>query len=151
MRLRLVSVGRDRSGLFEPGVQEYARRIRRHLPFDLVELPASRRRDPREARAEEARRLLEATRGRRRIARDERGRARTSEACAEHLGRWMQEGRDVDLVVGGDEGLDGPVREAADLVLSLSAMTLPHRLARLVAAEQIYRALTILRGEPYHK
>jgi 23S rRNA (pseudouridine1915-N3)-methyltransferase len=70
---------------------------------------------------------------------------------AKWLGRQQDGGRDVAFVIGGDEGLSDAVRAKAGLVLSLSPMTLPHRLARLVLVEQVYRAFSILRGEPYHK
>lgn len=151
MKLRVLSVGRDKSGLFQPAVDEYAARIRKQVRFELVELPASRERDPTRARADEARRLLEAAAGRRLIALDERGQALGSEEFASRLGALLEEARDVDFLIGGDEGLDPTVREAAERVLQLGPMTLPHRLARVVLVEQIYRALTIRRGEPYHK
>lgn len=152
MRLRVISVGRDKSGLFQPAVEEYAGRLRRHLAFELLELPASRAREPGRARREEGERVLAAlAAGSQLVALDQRGRAHSSEALSALLGRWMVEARDVDLVIGGDEGLDEAVRTRAGLVLSLGPMTLPHRLARVVLVEQLYRALTILRGEPYHK
>ena len=70
---------------------------------------------------------------------------------ARWLGRQQDSGKDVAFVIGGDEGLSEAVRARASLVLSLSAMTLPHRLARLMLIEQVYRGFSILRGEPYHK
>ncbi len=152
MRLRVVSVGRDRSGLFQPAVDTYAGRLRRYLPFELVELPASRVREPVRARDEEATRILAAVGpDRRLVALDVGGKRLSSEALAERVNRWMVAGQDVDLVVGGDEGLGDAVRARAALTLSLGPMTLPHRLARVVLVEQLYRALTIVRGEPYHK
>ena len=85
------------------------------------------------------------------MALDVGGKRLSSEALAERVNRWMVAGQDVDLVVGGDEGLGDAVRARAALTLSLGPMTLPHRLARVVLVEQLYRALTIVRGEPYHK
>ena len=76
----------------------------------------------------------------------------TSAAFAGLLGRWRDEGvRDIAFLVGGAEGLDGSVREAAALTLSLGAMTWPHLLARALLAEQLYRAQSILTGHPYHR
>ena len=151
MKLRLISVGRDRSGLFEPAVQEYAGRLKHYCKFELVELPEARKaRDPASAIAEEAQAILgRLDRGELVVALDERGKPLTSRGLADFLGR--AQGRDLAFVVGGAEGLGEPVRQRANLVLSLSAMTLPHRLARLVAAEQLYRAFTLIRGEPYHR
>lgn len=153
MRVRLLSVGRDKSGLFQPAVDEYARRLGRYVTFELVELPPAKIKDPARARREEAARILAAVGPPPTVlcALDERGKALSSEAFAQALQGWRVEARDVVFVIGGDEGLDGEVRKRADRVLALGPMTLPHRLARVVLAEQLYRAFTILRGEPYHK
>jgi 23S rRNA (pseudouridine1915-N3)-methyltransferase len=142
----LISVGKDRSGLFEPAVQEYASRLEHYARLELVELKAK------PSRAAEAEDLL-ARVGPSDclVALDERGRALDSPGLAAWLGKAQREAKDVVVVVGGDEGLDPSVLERAALVLSLSKMTLPHRLARVVIAEQLYRAFTLLRGEPYHK
>jgi 23S rRNA (pseudouridine1915-N3)-methyltransferase len=82
---------------------------------------------------------------------DQRGSAWTSEELAKYVGDAQLRSRDVAFVVGGDEGLDQEVLHRAEKVLSLSKMTLPHRMARLLLLEQLYRVFTILRGEPYHK
>lgn len=147
MRLRIVSVGRDRSGLFEPAVQEYVGRLRRQQhTVDLVELKESGSAD-REAEA-----ILEKVTPRDvLVCLDERGRQLTSPELAQQLGRWRDEGREVVFAIGGDEGHGVAVRERAQLVWALGKLVLPHRLARVVLAEQLYRAFTILRGEPYHK
>ncbi|HSN91707.1 MAG TPA: 23S rRNA (pseudouridine(1915)-N(3))-methyltransferase RlmH [Anaeromyxobacteraceae bacterium] len=153
MRLRVVAVGRDRSGLYAPAVEEYAKRLGRHARFEIVEVPEARRHagTPR-AREEEGEALLARLRpGERVIALDERGEALASAAFAERVGRWLGGGRDVALVIGGADGLSGAVLERAEERLSLSPLTLAHRLARLVLLEQLYRAFTILRGEPYHR
>ncbi len=82
---------------------------------------------------------------------DERGKALSSVDFAKWLQQQQMQGRDVAFAIGGDEGHSEEVRGRANVVLSLSAMTMPHRLARLVLLEQVYRAVTIIRGEPYHK
>mgnify|MGYP002686046745 FL=1 len=85
------------------------------------------------------------------VALDERGAALTSVGFANQLGKWRDQGvRQVVFVIGGPYGLSDPVRERADLVLALSAMTFPHQLVRLIFAEQLYRAFSILQGSPYH-
>ncbi|MGI5862513.1 MAG: 23S rRNA (pseudouridine(1915)-N(3))-methyltransferase RlmH [Myxococcales bacterium] len=153
MRVRLISVGKDRSGLFEPGVREYASRLAHYCRFELVELPEARKaKDPAQAIEEEGRTILGRLKpGEFLVALDERGKALGSADFAKLLGRLQTQGQDVAFCVGGAEGLSEAVRARANLVLSLSAMTLPHRLARLVIAEQLYRAFTLLRGEPYHR
>lgn len=85
------------------------------------------------------------------VALDERGRLLDSVEFSRYVERAQVGAKDLLLVIGGDEGLDERVRQSADLVLSLSRMTLPHRLARVVLVEQLYRAFTLLKGEPYHK
>ncbi len=153
MRLRVLAVGRDRSGLYRPALEEYARRLERYARFEVVEVPEARRHagTPR-ARDEEGEAILARLRdGERVVALDERGREPSSEELARRLAAWLAEGRDLALVVGGADGLAEAVRARADESLSLSRLTLAHRLARLVLLEQLYRAFTILRGEPYHK
>jgi 23S rRNA (pseudouridine1915-N3)-methyltransferase len=146
-------VGRDRSGWFEPGVKAYAGRIEHHARLELIELPAATGSLlPAAARRKEGAALLRrAGEDAWLVALDERGTALDSPAFARLIGQARDAGRDLTFVLGGDEGLDPEVRERAWKVVSLSAMTLPHRLARLVLMEQIYRAFTLLRGEPYHK
>lgn len=151
MKLTVLSIGKDRSGLFAPGVDEYARRLSHVAKLELVELPESRRSGAR-AKADEAQAILSRLKPTDvLVALDERGKALASVPFAKWLEQHQSQGRHVVLVIGGDEGLDETVRARAQLTLSLSAMTMPHRLARLVLMEQLYRAFSILRGEPYHK
>lgn len=153
MRLRLLSVGRDRSGLYAPAVDEYAKRIARYVKFSVEEVPEARKAagTPR-ARDEEAASLLDRIGdGERIVLLDERGKETTSLEFARRVGAWIEGARDVTLVIGGSDGHGEAIRARAAESLCLSRLTLAHRLARLVLVEQVYRALTILRGEPYHK
>jgi 23S rRNA (pseudouridine1915-N3)-methyltransferase len=151
LKLTVLSVGKDRSGLFAPGVAEYVKRLGHVAKVQLVELPESRAQGPK-AREDEGRAIVSRLSPREvLVALDERGKALTSEQLAAWLGRALAQGQDLSFAIGGDEGLSDEVRARAGLVLSLSAMTLPHRLARLVLVEQLYRAFTIVRGEPYHR
>jgi 23S rRNA (pseudouridine1915-N3)-methyltransferase len=153
VKLRLVAVGKDRSGLFAPAAEEYAGRIARYLRFEVVEVPEARRHagTPR-AKDEEGESILARLGERDRVVLlDERGTEETSEAFARRVERWLARGQDVSLVIGGSDGLSDAVRGRAMETLALSRMTLAHRLARVVLLEQVYRAMTILRGEPYHK
>jgi 23S rRNA (pseudouridine1915-N3)-methyltransferase len=147
-------VGRDRSGLYEPAVQEYASRLAHYTRFELVELPEA---GGKKGKASDARTLeADALLARKKpqdllVALDERGKLLDSVEFSRYVGRARDGAKDLLLVIGGDEGLDERVRQSADLVLSLSKMTLPHRMARMVLVEQLYRAFTLLKGEPYHK
>ncbi|CAM4246927.1 23S rRNA (pseudouridine(1915)-N(3))-methyltransferase RlmH [Corallococcus exiguus] len=154
MKVRLLSIGKDRSGLFEPAVQEYARRLEHYTRFELLELTeaSGRKLKPGEAKSAEAAAIL----GKRKpqdwiVALDERGTLLDSVELARYVAKAQTGSKDLLFVIGGDEGLDDSVRGAAHQVISLSRMTLPHRLARVVLIEQLYRAFTILKGEPYHK
>ena len=152
MRLRLLSVGRDRSGLFEPAVQEYAKRLGRYVTFELVEVPESRQAMDERGRDDESKALLGKLKERERLwLLDERGTAWDSRDLANQIGRVMQDGRDLALAIGGASGHGESIRPRAERSLSLSKLTLPHRLARVVVAEQLYRAFTLLRNEPYHR
>ncbi len=147
-------MGRDRSGLFSPAVEEYARRLAHYARFELVELTeaSGRNRALDEAKSKEARKILE-KRGSQDwlVALDQRGTSMSSIDLSRYLQRAQNASRDLLFAVGGDEGLGPEVLAAAHLTLSLSRLTLPHRLARLVLVEQLYRAFTLLRGEPYAK
>ena len=153
MRIRIVAVGKDRSGLYAPAVEEYARRLARYARFELVEVQEARKHagTPR-AKDEEGETLLAKLGDRERVvALDERGEEETSVAFARRVAKWLERGQDVALVIGGSDGLAEAVKARAAETIALSRMTLAHRLARLVLAEQLYRAFTILRNEPYHK
>jgi 23S rRNA (pseudouridine1915-N3)-methyltransferase len=148
VKIRLVSVGRDKE-LTAALVEEYARRLRRFVSLDLVELPAA---SGPSAKEREAERILAQRPSRGELwALDERGTELTSAELSRRIGRLRDAALDLTICVGGDEGLAPGVLEAASFRWSLSRLTLPHRLARVVALEQLYRAFEILRGGPYHK
>jgi 23S rRNA (pseudouridine1915-N3)-methyltransferase len=152
VKVRLLSVGRDRSGLFEPAVQEYAKRLKRYATFELVEVPESKRAEEQRGRDEESEALLAKLKGNERLwLLDEHGKQPDSRELADLLGKALMDGRDLALAIGGASGHGQPARDKAERSISLSRLTLPHRLARVVAAEQLYRAFTLLRGEPYHR
>lgn len=153
VRLRVLSVGKDRSGLYAPAVEEYARRISRYVKLAVEEVPEARKAagTPR-ARDEEGATLLDRIAdGERVVLLDERGREETSLEFARRVGAWVEGARDVTLVIGGSDGHGDAIRARATETISLSRLTMAHRLARLVLLEQVYRAFTILRREPYHK
>jgi 23S rRNA (pseudouridine1915-N3)-methyltransferase len=146
VRLKLVSVGRERADPAAPLVADYIARIEHFCPIESLVLKVDR--PDRIA----ARMLKEAGKGRLLVALDERGEQLDSSGLAQQVSSWMDRGlSQVALVIGGADGLPDQVRRRADSMLSLSRLTLPHRLARLVLVEQIYRALCILSNVPYQK
>jgi 23S rRNA (pseudouridine1915-N3)-methyltransferase len=126
-----------------------------HLKPELVEIPLSLRSsggDPAIARAKEGQRILQRLKpGDFVVALDERGKNWSSIELSREVERWQNHQPSVALVIGGPEGLSDEVSQRADQSWSLSAMTFPHGLARVIVVEQLYRAWTILQGHPYHK
>lgn len=155
MRFHLVAVGTKMPQWVTAGFDDYARRLHGGARLELHEVAGGARgnaTDPQRIRAEEARRLRGALpRAAHRIALDMRGRQLDSEAIAERLQEWNRTGAEVAFVVGGAEGLDAELIADCDERWSLSALTLPHALVRVVLAEQLYRALSILHNHPYHR
>ena len=154
MRISLIAIGQRMPGWVQQGFTEYSERLRSRMPLQLVEVPAVRRGSGDVARAisEEGRRLLAAVRPDHHVVvLDERGKARSSIEFSQWLGRRLNEGSDLDFLVGGADGFAPEVLQRADERWSLSPLTLPHALVRVVFAEQLYRAVTLLDGHPYHR
>lgn len=155
MRIRLVSVASRMPRWVEEGYQEYAKRLPADLSLDLVEIPlATRGKNADIARLmrREGEQMLAAVQpGDRIVTLEVTGRPWSTEQVAEELERWRLEARNVNLMVGGPEGLAEQVAAKSDQRWSLSPLTLPHPLVRILLAEQIYRAWTILNRHPYHK
>ncbi len=155
MRLRLICVGQKMPGWVSAGYHEYARRMPPELPLELVEIPlAHRGKNPDTARLvrRESDAILAATGQKDRVvALEVGGRPWSTEKLASQLEQWQQDGRDVSFLVGGPDGLADACRERATQQWSLSPLTLPHPLVRIVLAEQLYRAWSITRNHPYHR
>lgn len=163
MRLRLLSVGRRMPDWVEQGFAEYVKRLPPECTLELIEIEPARRGKSRgkaagsaalrdRLRVDEGDRLLKAIPADALvIALDVSGRTWSTEQLADRLQDWMASGRDVALLVGGADGLSAECLARADLRWSLSPLTFPHPLVRVMLAEQIYRAWSILAGHPYHR
>lgn len=155
MQIHLLSVGTRMPGWVQTGFAEYAKRLPHECRLKLVEIaPAKRGKNPdlERIRREEGERLLAAVpRDAAVIALEVGGRSWSTEQLAERLRGWLQDGRDLALLVGGPDGLPAACRERAELQWSLSSLTLPHPLVRVVLAEQFYRAWSLVSGHPYHR
>jgi 23S rRNA (pseudouridine1915-N3)-methyltransferase len=152
VELVLLTVGRLRPS-FRAACDDYLRRLGRCLKVREVEVREASRAPTVDAqRAEEGERLLaKRPAGARLVALARQGTAWSSEELARQVERWQRDARTVALVIGGSHGLPPDLLAAASDRWSLGPLTLPHELARVVVAEQLYRASTILRGAPYHK
>lgn len=155
MRARLIAVGERMPGWVAEGFAEYAKRLSHELPLELVEIKPGARgkgRDDARAMADEGAALLAALpRDAHVVALDGRGTAWSSEQLADQLSKWRMAGRDLAFLIGGPDGHARGVLQRADQRWSLGPLTLPHMLVRLVVAEQLYRAVTILNRHPYHR
>ncbi len=139
MRYRLVAVGRMKNAALRAACDDYLDRLRHYTKVEEQEVK------------DEARVLGAVPEGTRLVALTRRGEEWTSGQLAEWAGRWEMDGRDVTFAIGGSETLPDDVLRKAERLWSLGRLTLPHELARVVVYEQLYRAHTIRRGEPYHR
>jgi 23S rRNA (pseudouridine1915-N3)-methyltransferase len=139
MRYHVVAVGRIRNAALRTACDDYLSRLRHYTRVD-------------EREVKDEARLSEAISGEARlVALSRAGESWTSAELAQRTARWDQEGREVAFAFGGADGLSRAMVERAEAVWSLSALTFPHELARVLVLEQLYRAFTIRRGEPYHR
>jgi len=155
LRLLVVAVGTRMPRWVDDAFAEYAKRMPRTSPLELVEVrPESRAEGKPAAKmlALEAERIAAAVPSRAKtVALDERGREFTTAQLARWLERRIDEGIDTAFLIGGSDGLARTLKDKAEAVMRLSAMTLPHGLARVLLAEQLYRAASILHNHPYHR
>jgi len=155
MHIHLIAVGTRMPAWITEGYREYARRLPPECSLRLVEIPPCKRRktlSTERIREAEGRQLLAAIPEQSLvIALDVSGKPWSTQGLAERLQDWLQGGRDIALLVGGADGLSAACLARADLHWSLSAHTLPHALVRVVIAEQVYRAWSLLSGHPYHR
>ena len=154
MKLRVVALGHRMPAWVAAGWDDYARRMPREFALELVELkpePRDRGKPVPRLLAAEAPRIAAACKDAHVVALDERGEPWTTRRLAEALARWRDEARDAAFVIGSADGLAEPVKSGAAAVVALSALTLPHGLVRVIVAEQLYRAVSLLSGHPYHR
>ncbi len=155
MHLTALAIGTRMPSWVEEGVATYTKRLPGHIVFRFQELPAAQRSsgsDVAKQKAKEGERLIKALREPGYcVALDERGKSWTSVELAGQLDNWLGNYSQVAFMIGGADGLADCCIERADRVWSLSALTLPHALVRVLLAEQIYRAWTVLQGHPYHR
>ncbi|MCG6863162.1 MAG: 23S rRNA (pseudouridine(1915)-N(3))-methyltransferase RlmH [Chromatiaceae bacterium] len=155
MRIQLLSVGRRMPKWIDTGFQEYAKRLPRECTLNLVEIDPGHRRKGASVdtarRAECERMLAHLPKNALVIALALHGHEWSTEQLARQLAGWMSDGRDIALLVGGPEGLAEPCIQRAERQWSLSSLTFPHPLVRVILAEQLYRAWSILKGHPYHR
>ena len=154
MKLRILSVGHKMPGWVEDGYREYLKRMPRELAVEIVEIKPDKRasgKNSEQVQEAESKRILEAAGRDYLIALDEHGQEVTTLQLADRMQKWLGDGRDVALIIGGADGLHHDVKARADWLWSLSKLTLPHAMVRVLLAEQLYRAWSVLNNHPYHR
>ncbi len=155
MHIRLIAVGDRQPAWVNDAYESYAERFPREWKFRLDTIPTVRRSKndkSGQAMAAEGEQVLAKVHDAEQVVLlDERGKALSSRALASKLSDWQRDGRDLCLVIGGPDGVSDACRRRADFTWSLSAMTLPHGLARVLLAEALYRAWSMNSGHPYHR
>jgi len=155
MKLLILAVGNKMPEWVETGFAEYAKRMPPEATIELLEIKPEKR-----GGGKKVEQLLNAERTRilaalppkcRTVAMDERGRQWTTVKLADSITGWMRNGGDTAFIIGGADGLHADFKNSADEVLALSALTLPHGLARVLLAEQLYRAVSLIKRHPYHR
>ena len=145
MRVRIVAVGTRMPEWVTQAYEDYTRRMRSSMRIDLEELPVGKN------KAEEEKRLLERVGDDYVAALDEHGKSLTTVELAKWLAQRQQDGRNLSFVIGGPDGLGPEILKKAALRWSLSALTFPHAMVRVILAEQLYRAHSVLQNHPYHR
>jgi 23S rRNA (pseudouridine1915-N3)-methyltransferase len=155
LKIHLLAVGTRMPAWVSDGYDQYARRMPPDCRLELTEIPAVQRgknADIKRIVEQEGKKLLtSAPKKSQIIALNTEGKSWSTEQLAQQLDRWMQQGSDLALLVGGPEGLHTSCLQAASQQWSLSPLTFPHPLVRIIVAEQLYRAVSLLRGHPYHR
>lgn len=155
MKIRLIAIGTKMPGWVEEGYAEYAKRINGDITLELIEIPAGKRgknADIARITDKEGEAMLAAIpAGDRVVALDVLGKSFATEQLSQTLAGWLPEGRHISLLIGGPEGLAPAALARAHEKWSLSRLTLPHPLVRVLLAEQLYRAWSLLKGHPYHR
>ena len=155
MRITILCVGHKMPAWIRDGYHEYAKRLPPEIQLEVADLkPEERSSGKTAARAVELegeRMLAALPQGATLLALDERGKAVTTQGLSVMLSGWMRDGTHPVLAIGGADGLSEAVKARADKLISLSALTLPHALVRVLVAEQLYRAWSILANHPYHR
>lgn len=153
MKIRILAVGQKMPSWVNEPVSDYLQRMPRECRVEFVELAMAkpRKNDNKGMRAEEGKRMLDAIPPKTRvIALDERGQSWSTMKLSNNMETWLQDGRDVTLLIGGPNGLAPECVQLAEQTWSLSALTLPHPMVRILVAEQLYRGWSVLQNHPYH-
>jgi 23S rRNA (pseudouridine1915-N3)-methyltransferase len=154
MKLRVLSVAHKMPAWVETACEDFTKRMPRELTVEIIDIKPEKRaagNSTENIQLIEAKRILEAAGKDYLVACDERGQEVTTLQLADKLTSWQGLGRDVSIVIGGADGLHDTLKKRADWLWGLSKLTLPHAFVRVLLAEQLYRAHSVIQGHPYHR
>lgn len=154
MKLKILSVGHKMPNWVELGCAEYLKRMPKELATEIIEIKPDKRASGKNSgvvQEAEAKRILEVAGKDYLVVLDERGQEVSSLQLATKMEHWQTLGKDVSLVIGGADGLHADLKHKADWICSLSKLTMPHGMVRVMLCEQLYRAYSVTQNHPYHK
>lgn len=155
MVIYLIAVGQNMPAWVKTGYDEYASRLKQEVELKLIEVapsPRKKKSDPKKILKEEADRIRKAIpKNAYIVGLDVIGKAISTPELSQRLENWMQMGRDVAILIGGPEGFDPEIKKEFETSISLSKLTLPHPMVRVIIAEQLFRAWSIIHNHPYHR
>lgn len=155
MKIHLLAVGKKMPEWINTGFSEFSKRLPPELQINLLEITPSIRKKstPIEKNIkEEGKRIQSAIpTNSKLIILDEKGKSFSSVELSKKMEKWLPQGQDISIIIGGTDGIDDQIKKQANETWSLSAFTYPHALVRVIIAEQLYRAWSILKGHPYHR
>lgn len=154
MKLKIISVGHKMPDWVEEACAEYIKRMPREMTTEIIEIKPDKRAAGKNAEVvqeAEAKRILEAVGKDYMVALDERGQEVTTLQLATRMEGWLTGGRDVSFIIGGADGLHPDIKSKADWLWSLSKLTMPHGMVRVMLSEQLYRAWSVINHHPYHR
>ncbi len=155
MKFLILAVGNKMPGWVKTGFSEYAKRMPHEASIELLEIKPEKRGEGKNTEqllsAEGAHILAALPPKCRTLAMDQHGSQWTTAKLADAIIGWMRNGGDTAFIIGGADGLDANIKNSADEILALSALTLPHGFARVLLAEQLYRAVSLIKRHPYHR
>lgn len=155
MKINLICVGKKMPAWVNQGYEEYAKRLNKDCQLNLIEVDAAKRSktaSPKKYKSEEAKKIRSVLpKGSYLVSLDVQGKQPSTEKLAEKIDQWMHLGRDVSILIGGPDGIDDELLSESNEKISLSHLTFPHPLVRIVLSEQIYRAWSLLNNHPYHR
>jgi 23S rRNA (pseudouridine1915-N3)-methyltransferase len=154
MKIKIISVGHKMPSWVDEACAEYIKRMPRELGVEILSIKPGKRAAGKNAltvQEEESKKIIELSGKDYMIALDERGVQLSTLELADHMKKWLSQGQDVSIIIGGADGLHPNIKSSANSLIGLSKLTLPHAMVRVLLCEQLYRAWSVINHHPYHR